>query len=163
MTPQDAELTVGQLRWILAHADSDVTFGEALKQFADAERREAAAVEHAALQQRYFDYLSRRQEREREHVQQAADDAKQAAIAAGPISRDNAYLVYKDAADAERVRFEFREPRLDFQEWLDAASPPSTRSAASATCKLTGARPGPRARAARMAMCPRVRFNGFSR
>ena len=51
------------------------------------------------------------------------DDAKRAAIAAGPISRDNAYRVYKEAADAERVRFEIREPRLEFQEWIDAGKP----------------------------------------
>jgi hypothetical protein len=123
VTPQDTELTVRQLRWILAHATDDANLPEALSEFADAERLEAEAIAHNDRQRVYFEYLERRREREREHVQRAADDAKQAAIAAGPISRDNAYLIYKEAADAERVRFEIREPRLDFQEWLDAGKP----------------------------------------
>jgi hypothetical protein len=111
------------LRWILAHATDDATIPEALSEFADAERLEAESIAHNDRQRVYFEYLERRQEREREHVQRAADDAKQSAIAAGPISRDDAYMVYKEAADVERLRFEIREPRMDFQEWLDTGKP----------------------------------------
>jgi hypothetical protein len=32
-------------------------------------------------------------------------------------------MVYKEAADLERLRFEIREPRLEFQEWVDAGRP----------------------------------------
>jgi hypothetical protein len=32
-------------------------------------------------------------------------------------------MVYKEAADLERLRFEIREPRLEFQEWLGASQP----------------------------------------
>lgn len=123
MLKQDGELTVRQWRWILAHATDDATIPEALSEFADAERLEAETVAHNDRQRVYFEYLDRREEREREQVQQAADDAKQAAIAARPISKDSAYMVYKEAADTERVRFEIREPRLDFQEWVDAGMP----------------------------------------
>jgi hypothetical protein len=101
--------------WILTHATNDATIPEALAELADAERLEADATAHNDRQNAYFAYLERRREREREHVQRAADDAKQAAINSGPISRDRAYMVYKEAAD--------REPRLEFQEWVDAGRP----------------------------------------
>ena len=32
-------------------------------------------------------------------------------------------MVYKEAADLERLRFEIREPRLEFQEWIEAGKP----------------------------------------
>lgn len=32
-------------------------------------------------------------------------------------------MVYKEAADLERLRFEVREPRLEFAEWVDAGMP----------------------------------------
>jgi hypothetical protein len=134
-------LTVRQLRWILTHATDSATIPEALSELADDERREADAIAHNDRQRVYFEYLERRREREREHVQQAADDAKQAAIAAGPISRDRAYMVYKEAADLERLRFEIREPRLEFQEWIDAGKPAihQIRGARATQAKLTGA------------------------
>jgi hypothetical protein len=109
--------------WILTHATNDATIPEALAELADAERLEADATAHNDRQNAYFAYLERRREREREHVQRAADDAKQAAINSGPISRDRPYMVYKEAADLERLRFEIREPRLEFQEWVDAGRP----------------------------------------
>ena len=119
----NTELTVGQLRLILATATDDATIPEALSELAEAKRREADQIAHNDRQRAYFEYLERRREREREQVQRAAGEAKQAAIASGPISRDRAYMVYKEAADLERMRFEIREPRLEFQEWIEAGEP----------------------------------------
>lgn len=119
----NTELTVRELRWIVANASGDATIPEALSELADADRREADTIAHNERQRAYFEYLERRREREREQVQRAAGEAKQAAIASGPISRDRAYMVYKEAADLERMRFEIREPRLEFQEWIEAGEP----------------------------------------
>jgi hypothetical protein len=119
----NTELTVGQLRRILRSAPDDATIAEGLEELATAERREAADMAHGVRLTAYNEYIAHRRERESEHVQQAADNAKQAAVAAGPISRDRAYMVYKEAADLERLRFEVREPHLEFQEWIDAGEP----------------------------------------
>jgi hypothetical protein len=82
---------------------------------------------HGERVRAHSEYLERRRERERDRVQRAADAAKQAAIASGAISRDRAYVVYKEAADLERLRFEIREPCLEFQEWIDAGKPGAQR------------------------------------
>jgi hypothetical protein len=49
-------------------------------------------------------------------------------------------MVYKEAADLERLRFEIREPRLEFQEWVDAGQPAvhQIRGARGLQAKLTG-------------------------
>jgi hypothetical protein len=120
-------ITVKQLRWILSHADNDATTGEALEEFADTKRREAEGIAHGAKLTAYSEYVTRRREREREAVQGAYDEAKQAAIAAAPISKERLHLESTEAADLERLRFEVREPQLTFEEWLDAGSPASTR------------------------------------
>jgi hypothetical protein len=119
----NTELTVGQLRWILAAASDDATIPQALSELAEAKRQDAEAIAHGERQRAYEEYLKCRREREREHIERAGEDAKRAAIASGPISRDNAYMVYKEAADLERLRFEIREPRLEFQEWIEAGKP----------------------------------------
>ena len=48
------ELSVRGLRWILTHADGELTIPEAVEAFADAERRDADAAAHAELQRGYF-------------------------------------------------------------------------------------------------------------
>ncbi len=121
--PHETELTVRELRWIIANASGDATIAEARSAFADAERREADTIAHNERQRANFEYLESRRECEREHVERAGEAAKRAAIASGPISRDNAYMVYKEAADLERLRFEIREPCLEFQEWIEAGKP----------------------------------------
>ena len=108
---------------ILRTAADDATIPEALSKLAEAKRREAQDIAHGDRQRAFFAYLEGRREREREQVQRAADEAKRAAIASGPISRDGAYFVYKEAADLERLRFEIREPCLEFQAWIDAGKP----------------------------------------
>ncbi len=119
----NTELTVGQLRWILRVATDESTIAEALQELAEAERREAADLEHAERMRAYHAYVARRQEREREQVQRAYADAKQAAIDAGPISRERVHVVSAEAADLERLRFEVREPLLQFEEWVDGGQP----------------------------------------
>jgi hypothetical protein len=117
------ELTVGQLRLILATATDDDTIPEALSELAEAKRREAADIAHGARLTAYNEYVTRRRDREHEAVQGVYDEAKQAAIDAAPISRERAHLVAAEAADLERLRFEIREPCLEFQEWIDAGEP----------------------------------------
>ena len=111
---------VGRCRTVRLQAGDGRGRGQAL---AAAKRQEVETIAHNERQRIYFEYLERRQEREREQVARAGEEAKRAAIAARPISRDNAYLVYKEAADLERLRFEIREPGLEFQEWIDAGQP----------------------------------------
>jgi hypothetical protein len=119
----NSELTVGELKWILLAADDDATLAEARRQLADVKRREAADLEHAARQRLYHQYLERRQEREHAAVQSAYSEAKQAALRTGPISRESLHVVAMEAADLERLRFEIREPRLAWEDWLDAGKP----------------------------------------
>jgi hypothetical protein len=111
------------LRRILRTAPDDATIAEGLEELADAERVEVESIEHGARFTAYNEYVARRRERESEQVQQTAADAKQAAIKAGPISPESAGVIFREAADLERLRFEVREPRLEFQEWIDAGKP----------------------------------------
>ena len=116
-------LSVRRLRWILHHADADLTLEEAVKAAADAERQEDTVGEHQALVDEYHRYVARRREREPELVQRAFDEAREAAIRRGPISREAAYAAGKEAADLERVRFEIYEEQLSFEEWVAAGRP----------------------------------------
>src|SRR5215510_3547951 len=70
----NTELTVRQLRWILANATDEATLPEALSELADAERLDAEAVEHGALLTAFNAYIARRRERETEQVQRSAAD-----------------------------------------------------------------------------------------
>ena len=125
MSFDPGKLSVRALRWIVTHADGELTLAEAISAFADAERRDVEAAEHAEIQRDYVAYLDRRRVREQELPQRAYDDAKKAAIHArgGAISRENAHEAGKEAADIERLRFEIFEPALRFEEWLEAGRP----------------------------------------
>jgi hypothetical protein len=117
------EITVGQLKRILRTATDEATITEAIEELAEADRRETAALEHGARVTAYNEYIARRREREHEAVQGAFTAAKEAVIAARPISREDAYMVGKEAADTERLRFEVREPLLTFEEWSAEGEP----------------------------------------
>ena len=111
------------MRRILRTASDDATIGQALEQLEADDRREAVDLEQGARVAAYDEYVSRRREREHEAVQGAYDEAKQAAIHAGPIDRDRLHMVSAEAADLERLRFEVREPLLPFEEWVVAGTP----------------------------------------
>jgi hypothetical protein len=119
------ELTVRALRWILAHADAELTLAEAISAAADAERAEAQAAEHADLQRDYDAYLTRRRGREQELVQAAYVDAREYAVRArgGAISVAGAHQAGQEQVDLERLRFEVHEPALSFEAWLEAGQP----------------------------------------
>jgi hypothetical protein len=133
------EITVGQLKRILRTATDEATITEAIEEVAEADRQETAALEHGARVTAYNEYIARRGEREHEAVQGAFTAAKEAVIAARPISREDAYMVGMEAADTERLRFEVREPLLTFEEWLDAGQPEihEIRSARNLKAKIT--------------------------
>ena len=71
----------------------------------------------------YDEYVTRRCEREHKAVQGAYDEAKQAALDAGPISRERLHAVSMEAADLQRLRFEVAEPQREFQPWIDLGQP----------------------------------------
>ena len=112
-----------RLRWIFHHADAELTIEEAVEAAADAEEQEDAVGEHQALVEEYHRYCTRRRERERDLPQRAFEEAREAAIRRGPISREGALAAGKEASDVERVRFEVYEPRLSFDEWIAAGRP----------------------------------------
>jgi hypothetical protein len=117
------EITVGELRRILAVASDEATIPEALEELAEAERRAEQDRAHGERQAAYQAYLARRREREHEAVQGTYDETKTSTIAAGPVSRERLHVIAKEAADVERLRFEIREPRLEFEDWIDAGEP----------------------------------------
>lgn len=127
-----AGLSVRRLRWILHHADADLTVAAAVKASSEAVRQEDAAGEHQALVEECHRYVSRRRGRELDLVRRAGDEAKDAAIRRGPISREDAYFAGKEGADLERLRFEVYEPQLSFEAWV-AAGRPEVHRARSAT------------------------------
>jgi hypothetical protein len=119
----NTELTVGQLRRILRTAPDDATIAEGLEELANAERCEAADMAHGVRLTAYNEYIAHRRERERDTSSRPPTTLNRPRLLLAPISRDRAYMVYKEAADLERLRFEIREPRLEFQEWIDAGKP----------------------------------------
>jgi hypothetical protein len=135
----NAEITVGELKRVLALASDDATIPEALEELAEADRRDDEALAHGERQGAYHAYLARRRERY-EAVQGAYHERKEATIAAGPVSRERVHAVSAEAADRERSRFEIREPALSFEEWLDAGSP-EIHEIRGVRAKLTGAGP----------------------
>ena len=116
-------LSVRRLRWMFHQADADLTIEEAVEAAADAEEQEDAVGEHQALVDEYHRDLARRRHRERDLPQRAFDEAREAAIRRGPISREAALAAGKEASDIERVRFEVYEPQLSFEEWIAAGRP----------------------------------------
>jgi hypothetical protein len=119
-----AEITVRELRWILTFAPGDATLAEARAEFVESERRAVADAAHAELQRAYSEYIDRRREREREQVESAAAAAGDETIHSHPtISRERVALIRKEAAELARLRHEVLEPRLEFDEWMDAGQP----------------------------------------
>jgi hypothetical protein len=117
------ELTVGQLKRILLTADDAATIPEALEQLAADRSREAADAEHIERQRAYDAYVQRRLGREREYVQRAADDAKQTALTAAPVSHERLAVVFQEAAERARLHYEVHAPYLQFAEWCAAGEP----------------------------------------
>jgi len=143
----EPELTVRELRWILAHADGAGTPAEAREAFAESERQAAIDAAHLESQTRYAQYVERRRERGTEEVARAADEAldRVARSARNPLSREEVALVRNKAADLERVRFDAVEPCLQFAEWVEAGEPAVHRIGDAPTSrlknKLTGVMP----------------------
>ena len=106
----------------------DASTAEARSAFADAERREAEPSPATNASAPILEYLESRQSANANRFTGRPAKAKQAAIASGPIGRDNAYMVYKAASDLERLRFGDPRARLEFQECrFEAGKPVVTR------------------------------------
>src|SRR3954454_6236887 len=119
------EITVRELRWILGHADGDLTLAEARAEFVESERRADVDAAHFVSQIAYSEYLERRRERGTEQVMRAADEAQAEATrgAPNPVTREDLAALRNSAADRARIRFDAVEPCLEFPEWVAAGSP----------------------------------------
>jgi hypothetical protein len=110
------ELTVGQLRAVLASSDESLTIGEALDVIIEASRVTAA---HEIDTRAYGEYVSRRQARHAQALEVAAAAVKvdpRMASADGWHRRQEARL---EAAE----QFDIREPLLEFRDWIEHDRP----------------------------------------
>jgi hypothetical protein len=112
-------LTVEALRWALLAADGDLLLDEVPERFAEAQQLERGTREHAERVAAYERHLRDRREHEREQIEGASQAAKEAALARSPISREDLFLVAKEAGEAERERLE-ADPAPTFEEWASA-------------------------------------------
>jgi hypothetical protein len=111
------DLTVGELRAVLASGDESVTIADALANLAEANRVSAA---HEQAVREYNSYVDRRDARHAAALAEAATAADKANRRNG----DGARMAARQAARLEADEtFERRQPLLSFTEWQSAGNP----------------------------------------
>jgi hypothetical protein len=120
MNPE--ELTLGELRRVLALGANDQTISEALEA---AREDDEVAARHEQATAGYHGYVEARRERLRAREVEAmaeCDLEQQRTGRPWPSDEDRAKS-RRAAGLAARDRFEIDEPLLEFQQWVEAGSP----------------------------------------
>jgi len=111
------DLTVGELRAVLAGGDESVTVVEAVAALHEANRVNAA---HEIDLRAFESYLARRETRRAAALQSAAQAAHKRASSPGSPS---AMAARQEARVDAFETFEQHEPLLDFASWVDRGRP----------------------------------------
>ena len=114
--PSLADITVGELRSVLAGGNDGDTIAEALAAIAEAAR---VGAEHESETCEYRAYIERRQARHAEALERASAGAE----VRPTISSADAWHRRQEARREAAEEFEIREPRLEFAAWVQHDRP----------------------------------------
>jgi predicted Zn-dependent peptidase len=118
VNPPD-DLTIGQLRAVLANGLPEETIQEALARLDQADED---AAQHARTLAAYESYVSARTGRLRTAVAEAVDQVDEARRSSWPSAEDRAKTLHATGLEAQD-NFLDNEPLLELQAWVEAGEP----------------------------------------
>jgi hypothetical protein len=126
-SPPFEELTIGEVRRALAQGGAEETLREALARLAEGDE---ADRRHEQKQERYRQYLEARAQHREAIVQEAMDaiDHERQRTGYPWASREDRFAARRDAGLQAEEEFELAEPRLGFEDWIEAGAPKRYRT-----------------------------------
>jgi hypothetical protein len=121
------ELTIGEVRRALRQGGAEETLREALARLAQGD--EVSRL-HEQKQARYRQYLEACAQRHEAGVEEAMDEVDRERQRTGYAwpDRETRFTARPDAGLQAEEEFELAEPRLEFEEWVEAGAPERHRA-----------------------------------